>query len=101
MDPVSKFNLDDNTFLLDNNQVAKVSPQDVEALMIGLGLGLEQKDFSADMSKCATGEFPLMTDVSEIIQALELKTLQGLEDAVTALIKAFSDYKAFMQTCSD
>jgi len=65
-----------------------VGPADVQNLILGLSLGLEQKDLSADILQCAKGEQPLLIDISQIVQCLEEKTLAGIEEAFSHLAQA-------------
>lgn len=66
----------------------QVSPADIQNLLLGLSLGLEQKDLSADIAKCAKGEQPLMVDIAQVIQCLEEKSLEGIEEAFSHLAQA-------------
>jgi len=57
-------------------------------LILGLSLGLEQKDLTADIQACATSEMPLMQDIAEAIQCLEEETEAGVLEAFQHLAQA-------------
>jgi len=77
------------------------SPADLSKVMIGLADGLEQKDMSADLAKCAPAEMKVMTALNKVVQDVMLKTEEGLEQALKDLPAVLEAYKATVEPCAE
>jgi predicted RNase H-like HicB family nuclease len=71
-----------------------------QLFLIGFAKGLEQKDISSDIEKCAPAEAKVAQAIQTVIADLMQKTEEGVERAIEDAKEVIKAYKESMVTCA-
>jgi len=86
---------------LDTNNIEGLEEFNPQLFLIGFAKGLEQKDISSDLEKCAPAEMKVAQAIQRVIQDIMQKTEEGVEQAIEDAKKVLQVYKDAMVTCAE
>jgi hypothetical protein len=87
-----------------DEEIAKIEGEsefNPQLFLIGFAKGLEQKDISSDLEKCAPAEMKVAQAVQRVIQDIMQKTEEGVEQAIEDAKKVLQAYRDAMVTCAE